>query len=245
MNRLQEFLLLAGGELDVKVIAPYLVELESGTEFMVDALIPEIGNVRGMLVTQYTETYRGLEKQLVHAGFGYTSYREPKANEIFDAAAYAEMFKEWGLNEENSRKRATEVASSPNLNQPIGGFPSHQVRGPEVHPSSGSLGESPHAHLGEVHHIPILDSSEEDHEKDYLAEKLSGHSVVITSFDPRFKIRGIKVIRDETGMGLAVAKNFIESLPGIIKTGLNSRQADNLAQRLNQAHLETEIKFHD
>ena len=245
MNRLQEYLLLAGRELDVEVITPYLVELDSGAEFLVDALIHEIGNVQGMLVTQYTETYRGLEKQLIHAGFGYTTYREPNTGEIFDAAAYAEMFLEWGINAENSRKLAMEVASSPNLNQSIRGFPSHQVRGPEVHPSSGEPGESPHAHLGAVDRIEVVDTSEADQGNNYVVEELSGHSVLITSFDPHFKIRGIKVIREETGMGLAVAKNFIENLPSIIKTGLSSSQANRLVHRLNQAHLEAEIKFHD
>ena len=53
MNRLQEYLLLAGRELDVEVITPYLVELDSGAEFLVDALIHEIGNVQGMNIADF------------------------------------------------------------------------------------------------------------------------------------------------------------------------------------------------
>ncbi len=194
---------------------------------------------------QFSETYRGLEEKLVRAGYGYTSYHEPNPHELSDSTAYAEMFSEWGWNAENSHRRPIQAVTTTEVIQTIRGFPAHQVRGPEVHPSSGLSGELPHAHIGPVDQIPILDSTETDQTNVNVVKDLSGHSVVISSFEPRFKIAGIKVIREETGMGLAAAKNFIENLPDTIKTGLDSTQAASLVHRLNQAHVEAEIRVYE
>jgi hypothetical protein len=111
-----------------------------------------------MLVTHFSETYRGLEEKLVCAGYGYTSYSEPKANELFDSIAYAEMFSEWGWNAENSHRQPIHAVTTTEVIQTIGGFPAHQVRGPEVHPSSGLSFEHPHGHVGDVGPIPIKSS---------------------------------------------------------------------------------------
>ncbi len=156
MNPLQWYLLEAGHDLGVEVIAPYTVELEFSEAFTVDALLPELGHDRGMLVAQSSNFYRGLENSLVQAGYGYTSYDEPHAHERYDPVAYAEMFREWRWNATNSHRPAVQAASTSEVKQAIGGYPAHQVRSPEVHPSGGSSCGQPHGHVGPVGPIPIV-----------------------------------------------------------------------------------------
>jgi len=56
------------------------------------------------------------------------------------------------------------------------------------------------------------------------------------------KIRAIKVVREETGIGLAKAKNLIESLPNSLKAGLTQAQAASLAQWLVQSGMDVIVK---
>jgi large subunit ribosomal protein L7/L12 len=49
------------------------------------------------------------------------------------------------------------------------------------------------------------------------------------------KIQGIKLIREILGLGLADAKGFIESLPKVVKDGLEKPAADELAKKLTEA----------
>jgi large subunit ribosomal protein L7/L12 len=58
------------------------------------------------------------------------------------------------------------------------------------------------------------------------------YSVLIAGYDMEWKIRGIKAIREETGLGLADAKHLIESTNGIVTSGLTKSGADALAKRL-------------
>src|ERR1700730_7913329 len=155
MNRLQQYLSHAGQQFGVQVIAPFTLELDRDTKIAVDALLPELGNSRGMLVSESSNAFAGLETRLVAEGYGYTSYDQPFEDEDFDPVAYAEMFREWGWNAANSHRPVIDASSVPPLVQTCAEFPSHQVRGPEVHPSGGPQCEKPHAHFADVHHIPI------------------------------------------------------------------------------------------
>lgn len=49
------------------------------------------------------------------------------------------------------------------------------------------------------------------------------------------KIQGIKMIREILGLGLADAKGFVESLPKMVKDGLEKPAADELAKKLTEA----------
>ena len=56
------------------------------------------------------------------------------------------------------------------------------------------------------------------------------------------KINVIKVIRELTGLGLKEAKDFVDSAPKAIKTGLSQSDADALAEKLKAAGADVEIK---
>ncbi len=68
------------------------------------------------------------------------------------------------------------------------------------------------------------------------------YAVVITALDGDSKIRAIKTIREETGLGLADAKHLAEALPSTIKDGLTSEEAAALAKRLELSGMRAEVR---
>jgi large subunit ribosomal protein L7/L12 len=70
----------------------------------------------------------------------------------------------------------------------------------------------------------------------------SRFTVVITEFDPDLKIQAIKEVRAATGLGLADAKNLIESTPSIVKTGLTRSEAEALATGLRAQRMSVELR---
>jgi large subunit ribosomal protein L7/L12 len=68
------------------------------------------------------------------------------------------------------------------------------------------------------------------------------YSVLIADYDMEWKIRGIKAIREETGLGLADAKNLIESKNGVVKSKLTKAAADGLAKRLRDQKVVVVVK---
>ena len=156
MNILQKHLAMAAKEAGTELIAPFTIEIESGRAITVDAYLPELGHEQGMLVANSASAYAGMESRLVSAGYGYTSYAEPGSAEVYDSASYSEMLREWGwnANARSAGRGSIRASGDKEVIQVIGGFPSHQVRGPEVHPSGDPGGDQPHGHVGPVE--PIL-----------------------------------------------------------------------------------------
>jgi len=56
------------------------------------------------------------------------------------------------------------------------------------------------------------------------------------------KIQGIKLIREILGLGLADAKGFVESLPKVVKDGLEKPAADELSKRLLDAGAKVKVE---
>ena len=65
--------------------------------------------------------------------------------------------------------------------------------------------------------------------------------MVISSYDKDRKIRIVKAVRDNTGVGLAEAKTFVESVPSTVKKGLTEQEARSLAQKLEAAGATTKV----
>ena len=55
------------------------------------------------------------------------------------------------------------------------------------------------------------------------------------------KIQGIKLIREILGLGLADAKGFVESLPKVVKDGLEKPAADELSKKLQDAGAKVKV----
>ena len=96
MERLQEWLELAGKEMGVSVIAPFNLVLSSGKELQVPALVAGIGGREGMLIVTSFNDIRDYVDELVSAGYGYSTLSEPEPNEKLDIDAFKEMFRDWG-----------------------------------------------------------------------------------------------------------------------------------------------------
>ncbi|BAY99320.1 50S ribosomal protein L12 [Tolypothrix tenuis PCC 7101] len=58
--------------------------------------------------------------------------------------------------------------------------------------------------------------------------------VLLVSVPPEKKITLLKVIRTVTGLGLKEAKDFVDSLPKVVQTGLNQETAQVLRQQLEE-----------
>ncbi|MBD2169596.1 50S ribosomal protein L7/L12 [Calothrix membranacea FACHB-236] len=59
--------------------------------------------------------------------------------------------------------------------------------------------------------------------------------VLLVSVPPEKKIALLKVIRTVTGLGLKEAKDFVDSLPKVVQTGLNQEAAQILKQQLSKS----------
>ncbi|MFN6469796.1 MAG: 50S ribosomal protein L7/L12 [Nostoc sp. SerVER01] len=58
--------------------------------------------------------------------------------------------------------------------------------------------------------------------------------VLLVSVPAEKKIALLKVIRTVTGLGLKEAKEFVESLPQVVQTGMNQEAAEILKQQLEE-----------
>ena len=67
------------------------------------------------------------------------------------------------------------------------------------------------------------------------------HEVVITSAG-NTKIQAIKVVRQVTGLGLAEAKQVVDSVPSTIASNLSMAEARELASKLQEAGMAVEIR---
>ncbi|WP_427159152.1 50S ribosomal protein L7/L12 [Aliinostoc sp. HNIBRCY26] len=76
-----------------------------------------------------------------------------------------------------------------------------------------------------------IDKRNEDEGK---AEIQTEFDVVLLSVPADKKIALLKVIRTITGLGLKEAKDFVDSLPQVVQSGLNQEAAVNLKQQLEE-----------
>ena len=74
------------------------------------------------------------------------------------------------------------------------------------------------------------------------AEEKTEFDVILAGFDAAAKIKGIKVVRELTGLGLAEAKGFVESAPKAVKEGVSKDDAEELKKQLEEAGAKVEIK---
>jgi hypothetical protein len=73
-------------------------------------------------------------------------------------------------------------------------------------------------------------------------DRSASYAVVITTIDREWKIRAIKTVREETGLGLADAKNLVEKLPATVKDGLTAAEAEALIRKLEASGMKAEAR---
>jgi large subunit ribosomal protein L7/L12 len=60
--------------------------------------------------------------------------------------------------------------------------------------------------------------------------------------DPKAKLKVIKVVKEETGLGLGDSKALVEAAPKTLKEGVSKDVAEDLKKKLEEAGAEVEIK---
>ncbi len=74
------------------------------------------------------------------------------------------------------------------------------------------------------------------------AEAPTSFTVTMVEIPADKKIQGIKLIREILGLGLADAKGFVESLPKVVKDGLEKPAADELTKKLQDAGAKVKVE---
>ena len=73
------------------------------------------------------------------------------------------------------------------------------------------------------------------------AEEKSDFDVVLTSAGSS-KIKVIKVVREITGLGLKEAKELVDGAPKAVKEGVESDEANQIKEKLEEAGASVELK---
>ncbi len=82
---------------------------------------------------------------------------------------------------------------------------------------------------------PVLIHIEKWEKKEEIQPIQTEFDVVLHSVPPDKKIALLKVVRTLTGLGLKEAKDFVESVPKVVQTGLDKDAAEALKQQLEDA----------
>lgn len=73
------------------------------------------------------------------------------------------------------------------------------------------------------------------------AEEKTEFNVKMSSFGGN-KIGVIKTIRSITGLGLKEAKDLVESVPSVVKEGVNKEEAEKIKKELEEAGAKVELE---
>jgi large subunit ribosomal protein L7/L12 len=74
-----------------------------------------------------------------------------------------------------------------------------------------------------------------------VAEEKTQFDIILTSFGDK-KINVIKVVREQTGLGLKEAKELVEAVPKPVKEGVTKAEAEAAKKALEEAGGTVEIK---
>jgi len=104
MTRLQFAINRACQELGLTIVVPFTLMLDQQVQINSQALLPQLGASKGMMVVNHFDELRGMADDLVNAGYGYSVLEEPLPKEEYDLDVYMEMFSDWGWGATNEKK---------------------------------------------------------------------------------------------------------------------------------------------
>lgn len=87
----------------------------------------------------------------------------------------------------------------------------------------------------------LIQIKKRDEDEDQLQIQTE-FDVLLVSVPAHKKIALLKVIRTITGLGLKEAKDFVDSLPQVVQSGLNQEAAQTLKQQLEETGAIASIK---
>lgn len=74
------------------------------------------------------------------------------------------------------------------------------------------------------------------------AEEKTEFDVILAGFDAAAKIKVIKVVREQTGLGLKEAKEVVDNAPKAVKEGVSKEDAEKIAAAFKEVGATCEIK---
>jgi hypothetical protein len=104
MTNLQTLLQRACQDLGVSIVVPFLLTVREGIRINAQALLPQFGGPKGMIVVNHYDDLCGIAAELPRMGYGYSVLDEPLPSEDYDLESYVEMFSDWGWGNVNERK---------------------------------------------------------------------------------------------------------------------------------------------
>jgi hypothetical protein len=104
MTKLQNDLKRACKELGLTIKVPFHLTVRPGKKISAQALLPQLGAPKGMIVVNDFDDLRGVTSELLCMGYGYSTLDEPSPSEQFDLESYVEMFSDWGWGNLSERK---------------------------------------------------------------------------------------------------------------------------------------------
>ena len=98
-------------------------------------------------------------------------------------------------------------------------------------PEPPPIGSMPMASADWLQDADLSSSADGSAASEKVAEKTS-FCVKIEKFEASSKIKVIKEVRAATELGLKEAKEFVEKLPAVVKSGLSKEEAEQLMEKL-------------
>jgi hypothetical protein len=102
MKKLQEHFKKACEALGLDIHLDYAIDLESKKQIMCPVYIPHLGNTKGMIVVTTFYEIKGVERELLKQGYGYSCISEPSG--AFQKEAFIELFNDWGWSGPSTEK---------------------------------------------------------------------------------------------------------------------------------------------
>jgi hypothetical protein len=96
MTQLQTQLRDVCQQLGLRIVIPFKLELIGGNTISAQALLPQLGAERGMIIVTSFSDLSGKGNELAEMGFGYSVLDEPWSDAGYKVEGCIEMFSEWG-----------------------------------------------------------------------------------------------------------------------------------------------------
>ncbi len=94
-SQLTELWKIAAGDLGLDVQIPFSLELASGTRVEAHLLLRRFGNINGMLVITDFSAVAHVWREIVDAGYGFSTLSEPRKDDTYDREHFIEMLCDW------------------------------------------------------------------------------------------------------------------------------------------------------
>jgi hypothetical protein len=95
---------IAANDLELEIIAPFMLFLSSNTQIKAEFLLKNFGAAKGMIVIKQYDQVAPYVDEIVKDGYGFSVLDEPGENEKYIRDDFLEILNDWGWSGEKSKK---------------------------------------------------------------------------------------------------------------------------------------------